>query len=306
MENKRLDSAALAAGISPSYINAHGKPQSIGAETKRRLLAAMHGTTTAPQAVVPNVKVYTAGKKMALPVEGRGEFAWLLTTEEGVHYKGRVTGGKKLNLPATLPEGYHTLTLTQDEQRTHCRIIVAPPRCYEPQALLEEKTVGGLRPALYSAFRKKLGYWRFRRFEVDAGRRGDTRRRVYRPEPDPRALSGESGERQSLQPLVSSLAERDIYRRQRRRRFPPERRGTGMVANARHTAKAATGARCAMGGLRYRYRAENHGAADGVDAVCRSRRCANGGVSSLYRPRRREPLLAGGIRRAACVSGERG
>ncbi len=39
MENKRLDSAALAAGISPSYINAHGKPQSIGAETKRRLLA---------------------------------------------------------------------------------------------------------------------------------------------------------------------------------------------------------------------------------------------------------------------------
>lgn len=142
MENKRLDSAALAAGISPSYINAHGKPQSIGAETKRRLLAAMHGTTTGPQAVVPNVKVYTAGKKMALPVEGRGEFAWLLTTEEGEHYKGRVTGGKKLNLPATLPEGYHTLTLTQDEQRTHCRIIVAPPRCYEPQALLEEKTVG--------------------------------------------------------------------------------------------------------------------------------------------------------------------
>ncbi|VUC72512.1 4-alpha-glucanotransferase [Salmonella sp. NCTC 11881] len=39
---------------------------------------------------------------------------------------------------------------------------------------------------------------------------------------------------------------------------------------------------------------------------CRSRRCANGGVSSLYRPRRREPLLAGGIRRAACVSGKRG
>lgn len=96
MENKRLDSAALAAGISPSYINAHGKPQSIGAETKRRLLAAMHGTTTGPQAVVPNVKVYTAGKKMALPVEGRGEFSWLLTTEEGEHYKGRVTGGKNL------------------------------------------------------------------------------------------------------------------------------------------------------------------------------------------------------------------
>ena len=44
MESKRLDNAALAAGISPNYINAHGKPQSIGAETKRRLLDAMHHT----------------------------------------------------------------------------------------------------------------------------------------------------------------------------------------------------------------------------------------------------------------------
>lgn len=94
---------------------------------------------------------------MALPVEGRGEFAWLLTTEEGVHYKGRVTGGKKLNLPATLPEGYHTLTLTQDEQRTHCRIIVAPPRCYEPQALLEGKKLWGPASSFILCVQKKTG-----------------------------------------------------------------------------------------------------------------------------------------------------
>ncbi|WP_411899469.1 hypothetical protein, partial [Salmonella enterica] len=60
MENKRLDSAALAAGISPRYINAHGKPQSIVAETKRRLLAANQRTTTRPTAVRPNVKVSAA------------------------------------------------------------------------------------------------------------------------------------------------------------------------------------------------------------------------------------------------------
>ena len=46
MESKRLDNAALAAGISPDYINAHGKPQSIGADTKRRLLDAMHRPAT--------------------------------------------------------------------------------------------------------------------------------------------------------------------------------------------------------------------------------------------------------------------
>ena len=151
MESKRLDSAAQAAGISLSYINAHGKPQSIGADTKRRLLNAMHkADAKASAAPVPNVKVFTAGKKMPLAVEGRGEFSWLLTTEEGHQHKGHATGGKTLNLPAKLPEGYHTLTLTQDDLRFHCRVIVAPKRCYEPQALLEGKKLWGACVQLYT------------------------------------------------------------------------------------------------------------------------------------------------------------
>lgn len=77
MESKRLDNAALAAGISPNYINAHGKPQSISAETKRRLLDAMHQRTATKVAVtpVPNVMVYTSGKKMPMVVEGSGEYS---------------------------------------------------------------------------------------------------------------------------------------------------------------------------------------------------------------------------------------
>jgi 4-alpha-glucanotransferase len=153
MDSKRLDNAALAAGISPSYINAHGKPQSIGAETKRRLLDAMHKTTPAAKAAVapvPVVKVFTAGKKMALLVEGRGEFSWLLTTEEGQQHKGQATGGKNLTLPAKLPHGYHTLTLTQDDKRYHCRVIIAPKRCYEPQALIDGKKLWGACVQLYT------------------------------------------------------------------------------------------------------------------------------------------------------------
>ena len=64
MESKRLDNAALAAGISPSYINAHGKPQSIAAVTKQRLLDAMHRSTAATKVAVnplPNVKIFTFG-----------------------------------------------------------------------------------------------------------------------------------------------------------------------------------------------------------------------------------------------------
>ncbi|ATG02833.1 4-alpha-glucanotransferase [Lelliottia amnigena] len=153
MDSKRLDNAALAAGISPSYINAHGKPQSIGAETKRRLLDAMHKAQPVAKAAVspvPVVKVYTHGKKMPLPIDGKGEFSWELTTEEGQQHSGHATGGKTLTLPAKLPEGYHTLTLTQNSQRFACRVIVAPKRCFEPQPLLEGKKLWGACVQLYT------------------------------------------------------------------------------------------------------------------------------------------------------------
>lgn len=153
MDSKRLDNAALAAGISPDYINAHGKPQSIGADTKRRLLAAMHRTDIATQvaaAPVPAVMVWTHGKKMALPVKGSGEFTWLLTCEEGKQHHGTVMGGKALNLPTHLAEGYHSLTLTQSAEHWHCRVIVAPARCYEPLPLKEAKKLWGACVQLYT------------------------------------------------------------------------------------------------------------------------------------------------------------
>ena len=212
MESKRLDNAALAAGISPNYINAHGKPQSISAETKRRLLDAMHQRTATKVAVtpVPNVMVYTSGKKMPMVVEGSGEYSWLLTTEEGKQYKGHVTGGKAFNLPTKLPEGYHTLTLTQDDQRTHCR----PETLLRTAGVAEQtKAVGCLRSALYAAIGKKLGYWGFWRSQSDAGGCGKTWRVVYWSEPDSCALSGKSGKCQPVQPVFSPLAECDLYRR---------------------------------------------------------------------------------------------
>lgn len=179
MESKRLDNAALAAGISPSYINAHGKPQSIGAETKRRLLDAMHKAKPVAKAAVtavPNVMVYTAGKKMPLMIEGSGDFSWLLTTEEGHQHKGHATGGKNLNLPAKLPEGYHTLTLTQDAHRWHCRVIVAPKRCYEPQALKEGKKLWGACVQLYTLRSKAnwgIGdFGDLQKMLADVGKRG--------------------------------------------------------------------------------------------------------------------------------------
>ncbi|WP_435946945.1 4-alpha-glucanotransferase [Dryocola sp. BD586] len=179
MDSKRLDNAALAAGISPNYINAHGLPQAIPADTKLRLLEAMSRTATPKKVAVtpvPNVQVFTAGTKMALPLEGHGEFSWQLTTEEGKQHHGQAAAGKKLALPARLPEGYHELTVSQNEHRWQCRVIVAPKRCYEPEALLQDQKLWGACVQLYtlrSAHNWGIGdFGDLQRMLVDVAKRG--------------------------------------------------------------------------------------------------------------------------------------
>ncbi|XPE40283.1 hypothetical protein ACNKHK_22070 [Shigella flexneri] len=84
---------------------------------------------------MPNVMVYTAGKKMPLVVEGSGEFNWLLTTEEGAQHKGHAAAANLSLFRRSCRRGSH-VDPDPGRARTHCRIIVAPKRCDEPQALL--------------------------------------------------------------------------------------------------------------------------------------------------------------------------
>lgn len=153
MESKRLDKAALAAGIAANYINAHGKPQDIPAETKQRLLDAMNHTPAQRVPAggpVPPTKIVIQSKKMTLPVDGKGEYHWILTTEDGEQHSGQVKGGSVLPLPATVPLGYHTLTLTQGDSRWSCWLIVAPARCYEPEKLRQGNKLWGACVQLYT------------------------------------------------------------------------------------------------------------------------------------------------------------
>jgi len=152
MENKVLEQAAREAGISSGFINAHGKQQAIPPETKRDLLSAMgwkagHRPAATP---VPPVKVFVSGSRLALPVSGEGEFGWTLQLENGATQQGRISGKMTLALPGKIPAGYHQLTLTQDAQQWDCRVIVAPKRCYEPDALLAGKKLWGACVQLYT------------------------------------------------------------------------------------------------------------------------------------------------------------
>ncbi|WP_338564637.1 hypothetical protein [Erwinia sp. E_sp_W01_6] len=144
MENNALEQAAMEAGIASGFINAHGKQQAIAAETKRDLLQAMGWSHERLSLVrpVPVVKVFIKGSRFALPVSGEGEFSWHLRQEGGATHQGRVKGKMTLALPEHLAPGYHRLMLTQATQSWECRVIIAPRRCYEPDALLAGKNSG--------------------------------------------------------------------------------------------------------------------------------------------------------------------
>lgn len=153
MDRKRIDQAAAQAGIAADFINAHGKRQAIEPQTKRKLLAAMNRTDAAQEGAappLPAVKVFYQGAPLALTPAGEGEYLWALQREDGECLQGRIGARKTLTLPGDLPVGYHQLTLSQGEQQWPCRLIVAPRRCFEPDALLTGKKLWGACVQLYT------------------------------------------------------------------------------------------------------------------------------------------------------------
>lgn len=93
---------------------------------------------------------------MPMVVEGSGEYSWLLTTEEGTQYKGHVTGQSVQSTDEAAGRLSHADT-HRDDQRAHCRVIVAPKRCYEPQALLNKQKLWGACVQLYTLRSEKTG-----------------------------------------------------------------------------------------------------------------------------------------------------
>ncbi|HBC7420391.1 TPA: 4-alpha-glucanotransferase [Serratia marcescens] len=153
MDRKRIDQAAAQAGIAADFINAHGKRQAIEPQTKRKLLAAMNRTDAEQEGAappLPAVKVFYQGAPLALTPAGEGEYLWALQREDDECLQGRIGARKTLTLPGDLPVGYHQLTLSQGEQQWPCRLIVAPRRCFEPDALLTGKKLWGACVQLYT------------------------------------------------------------------------------------------------------------------------------------------------------------
>ncbi|WP_413731402.1 4-alpha-glucanotransferase [Sodalis sp. RH20] len=153
MEELLLEQISAQAGIGSDYINALGQRQAISAQTKRRLLDAMgrgSGLAAVSQDPLPPVAVWRRDAPAALTPGGRGDYRWQLRTEQGGTLQGEISAGSPLSLPHTLACGYHRLTLSQGAREWHCRVIIAPPRCFQPGALLAGQKLWGACIQLYT------------------------------------------------------------------------------------------------------------------------------------------------------------
>lgn len=134
--------------IAPEYIDAHGRPRRIPAATEQWLHTIIQPPLATPSALPP-VAIFRGGEAVIVEPALSGRAAWELTSEAGERWSGECQPGETLRLPA-LPEGYHQLTLTQPALLSRCSLIVAPPRCYEPPALLAGDRLWGCCVQLYT------------------------------------------------------------------------------------------------------------------------------------------------------------
>jgi 4-alpha-glucanotransferase len=152
MEGKQLEHAAQQAGILDSFINMQDEVQSVSDETKLALLSAMGRAEPdlGSASPLPAVLVFREQQKVELAPQHSSNLHWQLTLENGDISSGEHVANQPLRLPKNLPTGYHQLTLSHGKKQWGCRIIIAPPRCYEPQAVLNGEKLWGATVQLYT------------------------------------------------------------------------------------------------------------------------------------------------------------
>ncbi|EIC85786.1 4-alpha-glucanotransferase [Serratia sp. M24T3] len=151
MRGDELELAAKRAGILDSFINMVDEEQTVSDETKLALLEAMGRDEQVPDTgPLPSVKVFKTGEPISLEPRGKGIYQWQLTLENGDSEAGEGTFGERLELGGNLVLGYHQLTLSWKKEIWHCRVIITPVRCYEPEALINDEKLWGACVQLYT------------------------------------------------------------------------------------------------------------------------------------------------------------
>ena len=186
MLDSLLDQLARRRGIGEAYHDYRGELRAFSPTTKTAILAAMGCNVTDADAVqreiarldaeqwqprAPGVTVVRPGRcgvVVVVPADSLDEaIDWRVVTNDGGHRDGREVAGQLhelerrdldgrwltrrwLPLPADLPAGEHLLQLCMKDGGGDGTLLVAPARCYEPEALASGRRLWGVAVQLYT------------------------------------------------------------------------------------------------------------------------------------------------------------
>ena len=186
MDPTLVEKLARLRGIGDAYHDYRGDLRYFSLKTKTDILRAMGCRVDDPAALAADLsEAEMARFKGLLPplASARGPHAgvdlnisardfgaslvWTVNLEDGSHcegvistaacpetWRGEVDGSwitrRRLELPAALPPGYHELEVKIGSVLTRCPLVVSPPACFEPAAIVSGRRLWGIAVQLYT------------------------------------------------------------------------------------------------------------------------------------------------------------
>ncbi len=151
----RLRGSAL--GIHPNYSDAFGNWHETSETSLRAILRAMQMESPAQveESLLPSsVVAYEDEAPIALAINPRfrpiGHLHWSLHCEDGDERTGTALVENEISLPGPLPVGYHRLTVSWGDAAFTATLLVAPRRCFQPDALRDGQRRWGISLQLYA------------------------------------------------------------------------------------------------------------------------------------------------------------
>lgn len=135
------------AGIMPYFFDERGVKKTASEKIKHSLFKAFNGNTQARETPIPTVNIFYQHQPCFLPFHLADKKhpltgTWQLQLENSNQIISGKIKARGITLPQDLPLGYHQLQLKTVDKTFNCTIIIAPERCYQPQAVIEQKDCG--------------------------------------------------------------------------------------------------------------------------------------------------------------------
>ena len=186
MDTTLIDRMARLRGVGDAYHDYRGDLRYFSSKTKSDILRAMGCAVDDMAALAAELKTAEAARirqllppivtahgtraaaEVSIPAHELGAtFLWTVNLEDGGRrdgavstadcaeiWRGEIEGSwitcRRLDLPADLPLGYHELEVKLANVVSRCSLVLSPPRCFEPTAIVQGIRLWGVAVQLYT------------------------------------------------------------------------------------------------------------------------------------------------------------